>query len=261
VTRGRRGGATGPRAILVACAIVASACDAGPHPASVPTHAPGERTVYVAIGASDALGIGTADPIRQAWPQVFFDEALPLGSTFVNLAVAGSTVASALQEQLPYVGSLGATVVTVFLGVNDLRADVSPATYGEQLRTLLSGLRAAGSPLVLVANVPPLDRLPAYLACLPDPPPSAPPCSIADGLPTPPELRRDVAAYDGAVADAAAATGATGVDLHAAGLRARSDGTDASLVSPDGFHPSAAGNALIASVFAAAYRRVTSAHA
>ena len=148
------------------------------------------------------------------------------------------------------------TVITVFLGVNDLRTGVTPVEFGAQLRALLSDLRADSAPTVLVANVPPLDRLPAYLACRPNPPPGGPPCSTAGALPPPDELNARVAAYDRAVADAAAATGAALVDLHRLGLTARADGTEASTVSSDGFHPNARGHALIARAFAGAYRRV-----
>jgi lysophospholipase L1-like esterase len=213
--------------------------------------------VYVAIGASDALGFGTPDPVRQAWPQVFFARTLPAGSTFVNLAVAGSTVEAALRQQLPYARDLRPTVVTVFLGVNDLRAGVTAAAFAARLRTLLFDLREDGSPTVLVANVPPLDHLPAYLACRPDPPPGGPPCSTTGAFPAPTQLDDEVTAYDRAVADAATAAGAAVVDLHAAELAARAAGTEAALVSSDGFHPSPTGHALIASAFADAYRRLT----
>ena len=249
----------GAFALWLAAAVAAGAtvaCTSATPGANVPAHAPGARTVYVAVGASDALGFGTNDPIRQAWPQVFFTTALPPGATFVNLAVAGSTVRDALQQQVPYVGDLRPTVITVFLGVNDLRAGVTPVEYGARLRALLSDLRADGAPTVLVANVPPLDRLPAYLACRPNPPPGGPPCSTAGALPPPDELNARVAAYDRAVADAAAATGAALVDLYLLGLTARADGTEASTVSSDGFHPNARGHALIARAFAGAYRRV-----
>lgn len=252
-------------ALAVAGAVVSAACSAGPSLPAVPVRATGVHTVYVAVGASDSLGFGTADPIRQAWPQRFFDAALPPGATFVNLAVAGSTVADAERQQLPYAAPLRPTVVTVFLGVNDLRAGVAPATFGSQLRSLLMDLRAGNepgagpSPTVLVANVPPLDRLPAYLACGPNPPAGAPSCSGAGAFPPLEELNTLVDAYDRQIADVAGATGSTLVDLRAAGLVARANGTEATTVSSDGFHPSAAGHRLIAAAFADAYRRATAA--
>jgi lysophospholipase L1-like esterase len=62
-----------------------------------------------------------------------------------------------------------------------------------------------------------------------------------------------VDAYNAAIARVAASTGAILVDLHAAGLAARQNGTEASLVGSDGFHPSDAGHALVAKAFATAY--------
>ncbi len=47
--------------------------------------------------------------------------------------------------------------------------------------------------------------------------------------------------------------GAVLVDLHAAGLAARQNGTETSLVSSNGFHPSDGGRALVAKVSATAY--------
>lgn len=240
----------------VTIALAGAACSSGLPTSVVPTHPAGPRTVYVAIGASDSLGFGTEDPARQAWPHLFFDAALPAGATLVNLGVPGATVNDAIGEELPYVASLRPTVVTVFLGVNDLRAGVTAPAYGTALRALLSGLRATAS-TVLVANIPPLDHLPAYLACRPNPPPGGPPCSVVGSLPPLKELDVQVAAYDREVAAVAAASGATVVDLYAAALVARTDGTEASTVSPDGFHPSPAGHRLIASAFAHAYRRAT----
>jgi lysophospholipase L1-like esterase len=49
--------------------------------------------------------------------------------------------------------------------------------------------------------------------------------------------------------------GALLVDLHAVGMAARVAGTEASLVSQDGFHPSTAGHAAVAAAFAEVLRR------
>jgi lysophospholipase L1-like esterase len=68
-------------------------------------------------------------------------------------------------------------------------------------------------------------------------------------------LNAAVDAYNAATARVTAATGAVLVDLHAAGLAARANGTEASLVSSDGFHPSDAGYSLVAKTFATAYAR------
>jgi len=47
---------------------------------------------YVAIGASDAVGMGAGDPATESWPAVL-DTLLPQGSKLVNLGVTGITLA------------------------------------------------------------------------------------------------------------------------------------------------------------------------
>jgi len=174
--------------------------------------------------------------------------------------VSGSTVAAALAGQVPDAVALSPDVVTVWLNVNDILHGVTPVSYEADLTKLVTALRRGGATKVLVATTPPLDDLPAYRACLPGATATATqraPCpvsgALAGALPAPATLNAVVDAYNAAIARVAAAVGAVLVDLHAAGLTARQNGTEASLVSSDGFHPSDAGHALVAKTFAAAY--------
>jgi lysophospholipase L1-like esterase len=203
--------------------------------------------VYVAVGASETVGIGTDQPLVEAWTQVLYRAAFPRSATFVNLGVPGATVADALAEEAPLAARLAPDVVTVWLNVNDLRADVPAATYRAELQTLVSALRRGGATRVLIANTPPLDHLPAYLACHGFfPAPSG--CDLTRRLP-PAELNAAVDRYNAAIAAVAAREGAVVVDLHAAELAARRAGTERELIGPDGFHPSAAGARLVAELF------------
>jgi lysophospholipase L1-like esterase len=240
-------------ATLLATACTASRTAATPKP--TPSTPP---LVYVAVGASESVGVGAIDTHRNAWTQVFFRTALPRSAVFVNMAVPGSTVAEALAAQVPEAVALSPDVVTVWLNVNDILHGVTPALYEADLTRLVTALRRGGATKVLVANTPPLDDLPAYRACLPGATaPQGAPCpvsgALAGAVPAPATLNAVVDAYNAAIARVAAATGAVLVDLHAAGLTARQNGTEASLVSSDGFHPSDAGHALVAKTFAAAY--------
>jgi acyl-CoA thioesterase-1 len=242
-------------ATLLATACTASRTAATPKP--TPTAA---QLVYVAVGASESVGVGATDPHRNAWTQIFFRTALPRSAVFVNMAVPGSTVAEALAAQVPEAVVLSPDVVTVWLNVNDILHGVTPASYEADLTRLVTALRRGGATKVLVANTPPLDDLPAYRACLPGTATTArqgAPCPVSGALaaavPGPAVLDAVVDAYNAAIARVTAATGAVLVDLHAAGLAARANGTEASLVSSDGFHPSDAGYALVAKTFAAAY--------
>jgi lysophospholipase L1-like esterase len=211
--------------------------------------------VYVAVGASETVGTGSTQPLRDAWPRAFFRAALPTSTVFVNAGIPGSTVAQAIREEAPTAVDLRPDLVTVWTNVNDIIAGVPAGEFERQLETLVSTLRRGGATRVLVANVPPLERLPAYLACRPNPPPGGPPCRVGARLPAPETAVQVVDAYNLATARVVQRRGAFLVDLHAMGLAARQAGSDAGLVSGDGFHPSTAGHAAVGSAFADAFRR------
>jgi acyl-CoA thioesterase I len=202
----------------------------------------GRPVVYVAVGADTDGVAGADDAATQAWPVLFHRESLPKGSTFTNVAVSGSTAAQALQEQVPKAVAAEPDLVTVWLNVNDLRALVDPATYGAQLREVLTALRRGGATTVLVANTPELDQLPVF-----------------QSLPIPPALIEDrVAAYNREIDGAATATGAVVVDLHSESEELERAGRIPAVTSSDGFHPNAAGYREVARVFGEAYRRLES---
>lgn len=221
-------------------------------PVPSPRTSPASEYLYVAIGASETVGAGSTQPLRDAWPQVLFRSALPAGTTFVNLGIPGATVAGALRREAPYALALRPDLVTVWLNVNDLVAGVTPADYERSLGRLVARLRAGGVERVLVATTPPVADLPAYRACRPDPPPESPPCLDRD-LPAPASLARTVDAYNAAIRRVADRERATVVDLHArapeGALAMRR------LVSSDGFHPNTSGHRAVAAAFADAFRR------
>jgi lysophospholipase L1-like esterase len=206
---------------------------------------PGERRttagLYVAVGASDAVGVGARRPRTEAWPRLLHRRCFGRRTRFVNLGVPGATAASALAGQVPRAVPLRPDVVTVWLVVNDVIAGVAPDGYEAVLDELVGRLRDGDeSRLLLVGNCPHLDRLPAYLAGW-----------AAGLLPEPAEANRIVDRYNEAIERVVARQGATLVDLRAAGLAARRAGLEAPLFAADGFHPSTAGHRAIAAAFAA----------
>ena len=175
------------------------------------------------------------------------DRALP-GTRLVNLGVSGATVQDGLTEQLPRALAAHPDVVTVWLAVNDVLNLVPVTDYETTLRSLVHALRRGGRTEVLVGNVPPLDRLPAYRTCLPGSPVPGVSC-VLPLVPTPRQVRALVAEYNAAVARAVAAEGAVAVDL------SRTPGRPLSaLTADDGFHPSTRGHRVIAAAFARALR-------
>jgi acyl-CoA thioesterase I len=181
---------------------------------------------YVAIGASDTVGVGASQPEREGWvPRIH--EQLPTGSRLTNLGVSGSLLSQALEQQLPVALAAKPDVVTVWLADNDLNARVPLERYGDDLERLLSALETTGA-TVLVGNVPDLAQLPVYR-----------------GL-DPTLVRGQVDAWNTVIAATSARHGALLVDLHAnwPELAQRPE-----FVSADGFHPSAEGYSRLAQLF------------
>jgi acyl-CoA thioesterase I len=220
-----------------------------------PTATPTQReVVYAAIGASETFGIGAPDRYRQAWPQVFYNDVLRPPDVFYNFGIAGATTAQALRDEVPAAVNVRPTLVTVWLNVNDLLEGVSAQAYGAQLQQLVHSLRRHGQAQVLVANMPDLGQLPAYQACLPNPPAGGPGCPFPAGLvPSPDRVAAAVDGYNTVIARVVKQEAATLVDLH---------GQDVLMaqhpewLSSDGFHPNELGYAAVARVFEDAYRRI-----
>jgi lysophospholipase L1-like esterase len=204
-----------------------------------------EGLVYVAVGASDTVGVGADNPGRDGWAAVLHRTALK-NARFLNVGVSGSTVGQAINQQLPAALAAEPDIVTVWLAVNDLALLVPVQRYEQELTSLVRGLRRGGGTRVLVGNMPPVERLPAFRACLPDAPPGAMPCRLPV-VPDVTEIRTLVATYNAAIARVAKEEGAILVDLSR-------DRDLTELTSTDGFHPSTAGHRLLAAEFARALR-------
>ena len=181
---------------------------------------------YVAVGASDSVGVGANSPETESWPSVLARK-LPPGSRFVNLGVSGSLLHQALDQQLPVAVDADPDLVTVWLSVNDYIGRAHLDQYESDLDSLLGRLRADTDAVILVGNVPDLSALP-----------------IASRL----DLR-DVDRWNAAIDAVSARHGATVVDLHATWQEVKDH---PEYISSDGFHPSTSGYARLAEVFYAA---------
>jgi lysophospholipase L1-like esterase len=217
-------------------ALLASGCFTDHRPDVAPALARLPRSVYVAVGASESVGQGAENPVRDAWPQVLFRTAMPANTVFYDVARSGARVPDAVARQLPIALELEPTVVTVWLNVDDMASGESPTAYRSGLQALVHALRRGGATEVLVADTPPLDALPAVGQL------RLPGATV----------KETVDRYNEIIARVCEEEGATLVHLHDAALAALADGTYRSLVSDDGFHPSTAGHAAVAKAFAAA---------
>jgi acyl-CoA thioesterase I len=182
-----------------------------------------EPITYVAIGASDTVGVGAGVPGTESWPAVLW-RRLPAGSRLVNLGISGSLLRQALEQQLPVAVDAGPDLITVWLSVNDYIARVPLDQYRTDLDLLLRELKARTDAAILVGNVPDLSVLP-----------------IASRL----DLRA-VDRWNGVIAAATEQHQVTLVDLRET-WREVVDHPD--YISGDGFHPSTSGYRRLADVF------------
>ncbi len=189
---------------------------------------PTARITYVAIGASDTFGIGADDPISQNWA-ADLAQKLGTGVHFVNLGIPGADVSDALNEEVPVAIDAHATLITVWLAVNDLADKVPVGTYGRNLNTLLDRLqRAVPHARIVVANVPDLVYVPHFNTV---------------NVQT---LQSQISAYNDVIARAVSAHHVLLVDLYS---RWQTLSSHPEYISGDGFHPSSAGYQQIATIF------------
>ena len=227
---------------LVSCSAAPSASATAPPRAtptptlfvttSAPTASPTRDAAafrYVAIGASDTVGVGASDPRTGSWP-ARVAARLPAGSDYLNLGVSGSVASQAARDQIPAAIGARPQLVTIWLAVNDLNANVSAPDYAAALRSVVAPLVSGTTARIFVGDVPDLRSVPAYAG--------------TDQA----ALLARIAAYNAAIAAIAATFSGrvTVVDLFTGSGPLVSTIT----VSADGFHPSDAGYALIADRFA-----------
>lgn len=240
--------------LVVICTTFVAACSAAPAaqpsptrgptaspntPAASRSSAPPSATAssgikYVAIGASDTVGVGASDPANGSWPALVAAH-LPSGSPpYTNLGVAGSLTLQAVSQQLPGAIAQKPNLISVWLAVNDLNATIEPASFAESLAQIVDSLVQKTDATIFVGNVPDLRTVPVYAS--------------ADKA----RLLAGIQAYNDAIAAIAARNPARVkvVDLFAGSAALVSTAT----VSQDGFHPSDEGYQLIAERFASAMR-------
>jgi lysophospholipase L1-like esterase len=186
---------------------------------------------YVAIGASDAVGVGVDDPERDGWVSVLH-RALPRPARLVNLGIPGIRLGAAVAVELPPALEARPDLVTVWLAVNDVLGGVALEAYRADLDRLLGQLASRTRAVVAVGNIPDAPPNGRYLGMAAD------------------ERRRVAAAWNETIAAAAERHGAILVDLFARWPTARHP----EYIGLDGLHPTAAGYRALAETFLATLR-------
>jgi lysophospholipase L1-like esterase len=205
------------------------------HLAPAPTTQVPTQT-FVALGASDAFGIGTDNPKTQAWP-VVLAHLLGGGTHLVNLGIPGADVPEATRDELPVALSVQPAIIIVWLAVNDFDSGITAKAYDLQLRDLLASLVEGTSARIYVGNLPDLTLIPYFAGRNHQ------------------TLTSQVNAWNAGISATCSEVGVTLVDIFG-GWRELADHPE--YISSDGFHPSTAGARRLAEIFAAAIQASTS---
>jgi acyl-CoA thioesterase I len=189
---------------------------------------PPERIIYLAIGASDAAGVG-ADPLTRGY--VFrIADALDeqVDEVFLaNLGVPGANSRQLDQAlELLFQSEAAPDLVTVWTGANDVIQGEDADDFEDALEDILERLRERTDGVIAAANIPDLTELPRFRD---DP---------SDDV-----TRERIEAFNEIIAEQAADHDVLLVDLY-------SQPVEDDLVSDrDGFHPSNEGHQEIADRF------------
>ena len=186
--------------------------------------------VYVAMGASDAVGVGSTQPGSQGYVPLLAGH-LPKGSHVVNLGISGIRLHEAMQKELPVALSVGPKLITIWLVANDFVGGVPYDSYMQDLDSLLKQLHSGTQAKIVMANLPDLTLLPALSHS-----------STTKKAQVSGEIQR----WNTRIAALANQYGVVQVDLysHKSQLTAHPE-----YVSGDGFHPSPAGYVQLSNYF------------
>lgn len=152
---------------------------------------------------------------------------LPAPAKLVNLGIPGIKLHEAIDVELPPALEAGASLITVWLAVNDILANVPLDQYRADLDRLLGTLKQSSQAVVAVGNVPDAGESTRYL-----------------GMPA--AQRREITLqWNDAIGATVRAHDAVLVDLFARWPVSQHP----DYIGPDGLHPAVAGYRTLAASF------------
>jgi acyl-CoA thioesterase I len=121
--------------------------------------------LYLAVGASDALGIG-ASPLRNGYVYRIRDEVdqqTRADVRLLNLAIPGGTTRDLRQSlELARRKDVKPDLVTILTGANDVISGQSPENFEKELSALMRQLRESSSSVVVIGDIPDLTKIPRF---------------------------------------------------------------------------------------------------
>ncbi|MEI7999459.1 MAG: SGNH/GDSL hydrolase family protein [Candidatus Omnitrophota bacterium] len=191
---------------------------------------------YVALGDSYTIGIGAS--IDEAWPVVITRRLQKKGVAIeltANLAKGGWTTQDLIEYQLPALKELHPDLVTLLIGTNDLGHGVSVDVFKDHFHFILDKI------FEIVHK-----RENIVVITLPDVTVTPNGKKLSIGR----DIAKDLEAFNQVIKKEAQARGIRVVDLD---LLSQTIESDSTLVSVDGFHPSAKGYLLWADLIEPAF--------
>jgi lysophospholipase L1-like esterase len=184
--------------------------------------------VYLALGASDVIGVG-ATPLTEGYVYLINQDLQQriAGTFLITFGLPGARI-DALDEQVRLAKYFHgeADLATVWVGPNDLVHGDDPSRFQSDLRQLLRALQTSVSTIVIIANLPDLSELPAFRT-----------------TPNPAVTQERVHAFNRAIEVEAPYVNASVVNVFG------ESSVDDFAVDEDGFHPTKAGHRRMANLF------------
>ena len=120
--------------------------------------------VYLALGASDAAGVG-AVPLTEGYVFLIkseLDRRIP-GVALLNLGVPGARI-DLIKEQVRVAAQIRtrADLATLWTGGNDIVHGDDPVRFQEDLRFIVKALKDGLAKTIVIANLPDLTKLPRF---------------------------------------------------------------------------------------------------